>query len=38
MIGPWTLIAEAWRYGFHRSYADPIYACLIWNQTLRRVL
>lgn len=38
MIRPCARIAEAWWYYFHRSYADPMYACLIWNQTLRRVL
>ncbi len=38
MIGPWTLIAEAWWHCFHENASNPIYACLIWNATLRRVL
>lgn len=38
MIRPCALIAEAWWHCFHRSSFNPVYACLIWNQTLRRVL
>jgi hypothetical protein len=38
MIRPWVLIAEAWWFCFRRSSSDSIYACLIWNATLRRVL
>lgn len=34
----WTLIAEAWWEKFHRTTSDPLYTCLIWNATLRRVL
>ncbi|QPD05118.1 MAG: hypothetical protein Nkreftii_002892 [Candidatus Nitrospira kreftii] len=38
MIRPWVFIAEVWWYWFHRSTSDSVYACLIWNATLRRVL
>lgn len=38
MIRPWDFIAEVWWYCFFRSYSDSIYASLIWNGTLRRVL
>jgi hypothetical protein len=38
MLRPWALIAEAWWYWFQRSTSDSVYACLIWNATLRRVL
>jgi hypothetical protein len=38
MIRPWAFIAEVWWYWFYRSTADSMYACLIWNETLRRVL
>lgn len=34
----WNLIAKAWWDKFHRTTADPLYTCLIWNATLRRVL
>ncbi len=38
MIRLWAFIAEVWWFWFHRSTADSMYACLIWNATLRRVL
>ncbi len=34
----WDLIAEARWDKFHRTTSDPLYTCLIWNATLRRVL
>ena len=38
MIRWWAFIAEAWWHGFYRGSTDFIYASLIWNGTLRRVL
>lgn len=43
MIQLWTSIVEVCWYSFSRSPAyrsstDCMYACLIWNATLRRVL
>lgn len=38
MIRPWALIVATWWNAFHRSASDPMYAYLIWNETLRRVL
>ena len=38
MTRPWTVIAEAWWHCYHRSSSDSIYTCLIWTETLRRVL
>ena len=38
MVRLWTVIAETWWDCFHRSSSDSIYACLIWTETLRRVL
>lgn len=38
MIKLWALIAEAWWYCFYRSSSDSMYASLIWNGTLRRML
>lgn len=34
----WDFIAKAWWDTFHRTPSDPLYTCLIWNATLRRVL
>ena len=38
MIRPWAFIEEVWWYWSHQSNANSMYACLIWNATLRRVL
>ena len=38
MIRPWDLMVEVWWYCFPRTTSDSVYACLIWNATLRRVL
>jgi hypothetical protein len=38
MMGRWAFLGEVWWYWFRRSTAGPVYACLIWNATLRKVL
>jgi hypothetical protein len=34
----WAVIEEAWWRCITRRYSDSIYVCLLWGQTLRRVL
>ena len=38
MTRPWDFMVEVWWYCLPRTTADSVYACLIWNATLRRVL
>jgi hypothetical protein len=38
MIRRGALFATIWWYWFHRSTSGSVYACLIWNVMLRRVL